>query len=125
MTKLTKTTLSAVALAIAAAASIGAVTTPAHAGYKINPGVAKKLMKHVRVLRCVRSSGDVVAQPIVINTTGRTLPIGKRIYWRATLANGTTYRGTYRLTKPLFAGQGRRIPKQLHWRFICRATVFA
>ena len=138
--KLAKSTLSAVAAAIAAAAVLTTVAVPAQAGYKraattiVKPGVIKKsraikkrkvMMMHITKLSCRNGSGDVVANPLVINTTGKILPAGRSIYWRATLANGSIRAGTYKLTAPLNAGQGRSIPVMLHWNFTCTASVFA
>ncbi len=95
-------------------------------GYRIKraPKVTMHALKHLRVLKCLKTSGDVVAQPFVINTTGQILPIGRKIYWRAKLVNGAIYNGTHTLTTPLYAGQGRRISATLHWRFTCTAMVF-
>lgn len=133
MTRFARTTRTAVAAAIAAAAVLTTVAVPAQAEYKRAPKqttikrapkVSMQALKHLRVLKCLKTSGDVVAQPLVINTTGQILPIGRKIYWRATLANGAIYNGTHTLTTPLYAGQGRRIPATLHWRFTCTATVF-
>jgi len=134
MTLFAKSTLSAVAAAIAAAAVLATTAIPAQAEFTrgpariIKPGMIKKpmtMMMKVYVLKCVKSSGDVVAQPLVNNTSGKILPIGRKIQWKATMANGSVHNGIYTLTKPLYAGQSRRIPVTLHWNFTCKASVFA
>lgn len=133
MTLLAKSTLSAAAAAIAAAALLTTVAIPAQAGYQgaptttVKPGVIKKPTAskfHITTLGCVNSSGDVVAYPVVINTTGKTLAIGKKIYWQAKMAGGSIVKGAHKLTKNLYAGQSRRMPTMLNWQFTCTAVVF-
>ena len=134
MTLFAKSTLSAVAAAIAAAAVLATTAIPAQAEFTrapariIKPGMIKKpmtMMMKVYVLKCLKSAGDVVGQPLVINTTGKILPIGRKIQWKATMANGSVRTGTHTLKTPFYAGQSRRIPATLHWNFTCKATVFA
>jgi uncharacterized membrane protein len=126
MTQSITSVRTAVAAAIAAAAVLAAVAAPAQAEYKRAPHAKRKItkMKRYHVLKCLASKGDVVAEPLVINTSGKIIPIGGKIQWRATMANGSIQTGIYTLTAPLYAGQSRRIPKPLHWKFTCRASVF-
>jgi hypothetical protein len=128
MTLLAKSTLSAVAAAIAAAALLTTVAVPAQAGHKGAYQIKKQTkpaMKKLYVLKCLASKGDVVGQPLVINTSGKTLPIGRKIRWRVLRSNATAQNGTYTLTKPLYAGQSRRIPQPVPVSFSCWASVWA
>lgn len=127
MTKSAKTIRTVVAAAIAAAAVLSAVAVPAQAGYKRaiqvkKPGIMK--IKKLYALDCLTSGGDITSQPMVINTSGKILPIGTKIQWKATMSNRTFNNGIYTLTKPLYAGQSRRVPVTLHWNFTCKASVF-
>ncbi len=139
MNSSTRTIRTAIAAALAAAFVLTTVAIPAQAGNKRaptttmkprvtkNPRLTRKpVVKsgHYTALACLKTSGDVMAHPLVINTTSQILPIGKLIVWTAQLANGTNTFGSYHLTKPLYVGQSRRIPKQLPWNFTCTAFVF-
>lgn len=108
----------------ALAVSAAMVAPAALAQGTIKPSAVKKAKGLLRSLVCTKTNGDVVARPIVINTTGKTLPIGRKIFWQARLPNGAISKGIYTLSRPLYAGQSRVIPKQLHWRFTCTARVF-
>ena len=139
MTSSARTIRTAIAGALAAAVVLTTVAIPAQAGNKraptttMKPRVTKNprltrrpVVKsgHYTALACLKTSGDVMAHPLVINTTSQILPIGKLIVWQAKLANGANIFGTHHLTKPLYVGQSRRIPKQLAWNFTCTAFVF-
>lgn len=125
MTLFAKTTLTAVAAAIAAAAVLTTVAIPAQAEYQYGPKRAITKIKKLYVLKCLASSGDVVGQPLVINTSGKILPIGGKIRWSVRRSNGLHQYGTYTLTTPLYAGQSRRIPQPVPVSFTCRASVYA
>ena len=133
MNLLAKSTLTAVAAAMAAAAVLTTVAIPAQAaGYKRAPTTPNPRWTHrhrdghgerrnSNALMCLKTSGDVMAQPLVTNTTGQTLPIGKVILWVAYYAKGAPITGNFTLTKPLYSGQSLRVPKQLPWNFTCQA----
>ena len=135
--KLAKSTLSAVAAAIAAAAVLTTVAVPAQAGYKrakngngvikalpVKPLMKKRLRMMWYKLPCVRTSGDVVAQWVVINNTGKILPVGAKITWRMDYKGASFAKGTHTLTKQLPPGQIVPVYKKLPWNLVyCWARV--
>ncbi|MCZ6859764.1 MAG: hypothetical protein O7I42_05720 [Alphaproteobacteria bacterium] len=134
MTLSAKTIRTAIAAALAAAAVLTTVAIPAQAEYKRATKITKAasvkrvirpMMKKYYVLKCLASSGDVVAHPLVINTSGKILPIGRKIQWKANMADGSIKYGTHTLTAKLYVGQSRHIPATLHWKFTCKAGVMA
>ena len=127
MTLSAKTITTAVAAAIAAAAVLTTVAIPAQAGYQRAPHVKRKITKAKKyhVLKCLSSKGDVVAQPLVINNSGKIFPIGAKIWWTVTMTNGSTQKGLYTLTSPLYVGQSRMIPHPVPVSFTCWVSAWA
>ncbi len=131
MSLLAKSTLTAVAAAIAAAAVLTAAVLPAQAEYRRAPKEptikqvpkGSRRMYPARLLKCTKPH---LTPFYVTNNTGQTLPIGKRINWRIYSYNGAlVYSGTITLASPLPNGHSLMIPQPVPGKTICRASLFA
>lgn len=75
------------------------------------------------VLQCLPGSGDVVAHPIVKNSTGVTIPAGKTITYRVYRGKNSFAQNSYTLASALLPGKQVQMPKTFPWNFTCSATA--
>ena len=140
MTSSVNSIRTAVAAAIAAAALLTSASLPVQAEYQLARHVKKKFTKapnYQRVphrkrslafallLKCKPAWVQGGFRPTVINSTGRTLGVGRNIQWRVFANGGVVYTGTLTLLSPLHAGNYRQLMGPIQGKFSCRASVFA
>jgi len=129
-TTIAKIARSAIALAVLASTAtitlaVAAQASPRHPyRQKYVPNARIKPGRHIVVvsLGCRNGSGDVVAPIVVKNTSGITLPAGKKIHWTVYYAKNTVS-GTYTLTSTLLPNHYVSISNLTGWNFTCKATV--
>jgi hypothetical protein len=76
-------------------------------------------------LKCQNGSGDVVAHPIVYNTSRTAIPAGTQILYYIHPAGfvGRVATQTHVLASALMPGKALQLPKSYPWNFTCNAVA--